>query len=210
MKKHILLVVQIGIVILCFPIFFVISKISTPLLTFVFSLIAYWSLMIISFGILIKKDKYILKNLKSYFRKSHSTLFSLISFIPVIAVFFVAFIPVIDQLNIAIIIVVLTISLFNGLFEEVFWRGLVLSKYSSTISMIMLSTLLFTMYHFAFLFLPIQYDGGAVNLVGGAAFMGLIWMFVSKKTNNIVYSIVAHQFVNFFAFSSLFIMNGLL
>jgi len=102
------------------------------------------------------------------------------------------------------------IALFNGTFEEIFWRGLVLSKYASSAGFLAVSTCLFGIYHFAFLLLPLKYQGGAPNLVGGAVFMGLIWLIVSRYTKNILYSIFAHILVNCFTFSGLFVDNQLL
>lgn len=210
MKKYTFILIQTFIVVLCFPILFMLGKVSDPLSAFILSLIAYWSLIVLSSLYLVKMDNKLSVNLKKYLGKSNSIPISLLSLIPVVAVFVVAFLPEINNLNMNIVIIVLIISFFNGLFEEVFWRGLVLSKFRNNILMIIYSTTLFTILHFAFLFLPIEYDGGALSLVGGAAFMGFIWVFVSRKTNNIIFSIAAHQLVNFFAFSSLFIMNGMI
>lgn len=209
MKKYSLLLIQIFIVVFCFPIFFFLGKIFNPLDSFVFSFLSYWILLFITSLILVIKDFQLSSNLKKYFTQSKSILISLVSFVPVLAVFFVAFLPIIKNLNLSIFIIVLLISLFNGFFEEIFWRGLVLSKYSDSNLFLIISTIMFSIYHFAFLFLPIEYQGGSANLVGGAAFMGFIWIYVSKKTENIVYSIIAHQLVNFFAFSGLFILNNL-
>jgi len=93
--------------------------------------------------------------------------------------------------------------------ENFFWRGIVLSKYSDQNYRIVLSTFLFSVFHFAFLLLPLSYHGGFVNLVGGAAFMGFIWVFVSKYTHNISFAKQSHILVNFFAFIGLFIDNGI-
>ena len=63
--------------------------------------------------------------------------------------------------------------------------------------------------HFAFLRLGLDYQGGALALVGGAAVMGALWTVVAVKTESVRPSIVAHQLVNTLAFSSLFTNNGL-
>jgi membrane protease YdiL (CAAX protease family) len=195
---------------MCFPVFFIFGKFFNPLNSLYFSFFSYWFLLLITSLFFILYDKRSTKSLKLYFLTIKKPFLILINFIPVFAVFFVAFIPVIPKMQLNIFFVVLLISLFNGTIEEIFWRGLVLSKYSESNILIIISLFLFSIFHFVFLQLPLIYHGGVINLVGGAAFMGFIWLFISKYTKNILFPIIAHIFVNFFAFSGLFIANNLL
>lgn len=102
------------------------------------------------------------------------------------------------------------IALFNGTMEEVFWRGITLSEYDESPSLLAASSVLFAVFHFAFLFLPLTYQGGAANLIGGSAVMGVIWLLVTKFTKNLWFALAAHVVVNFFAFTGLFVDNGML
>ena len=54
-----------------------------------------------------------------------------------------------------------------------------------------------------------NYQGGFIALVGGAYIMGMLWCFISRKVQNIKYCIMAHVFVNFFAFTGLFVQNNI-
>jgi membrane protease YdiL (CAAX protease family) len=72
-----------------------------------------------------------------------------------------------------------------------------------------ISLILFALFHFSFLVLNFEYQGGVANLVGGALIMGILWYFIAIKTGTIKYGIFAHQLVNAMAFSSLFVLNGI-
>lgn len=209
-KKSSLIVLQLFIVSLCFPIFYHFGKNLTPLLSFTFSLMSYWILILIASLVIIIFDVGTNKILKSYFKSPKYKSLLFLNFIPVLGVLFVVLIPNISNLDIKLISVVLVISLFNGILEEVFWRGIVLSKNSDSKILLILSTSLFTVFHFGFLLLPLKYHGGAINLVGGAAIMGFLWLFISKFTRNISFAIIAHILVNCFAFLGLFIDNNLI
>ena len=54
-------------------------------------------------------------------------------------------------------------------------------------------TIIFTCWHFALLLCKgMSYNGGALALVGGAGFMGVIWRYVMFHTKNIKITIMAH------------------
>ncbi len=210
MNKNKLTILQILLVGLCFPIFYYIGKHFDPLNSFIFSFLAYWFLLFSFTVLILLTDKEIGTKISSYFTSINKAPVVIISFIPVIAVFIVVFLPIKTEINTNVLIAVLNISLFNGFFEEIFWRGLVVSKFSSSVINLVISLILFSAFHFAFLLLPLTYNGGALNLVGGAAFMSIIWLISTRITKNILFSSIAHVLVNFFAFSGLFLDNNLL
>lgn len=209
-KKYYVMIVQVIIIALCFPIFALFGKSADPLYSFVFSFLAYWILIAVGTLLIVLFDEAVAKRLKGYVISANKRILLLINFIPAVAVFCIVFIPNTADINLKLFSAVAVIALFNGTFEELFWRGIALSKYSSSTMSLLLSTMLFTVFHFAFLLLPLHYHGGVINLVGGAAFMGVIWMSVSKITKNISFSIGAHILVNCFAFTGLFIDNKLM
>jgi membrane protease YdiL (CAAX protease family) len=209
-KKYFLLLLQVVISSLCFPIFMLFGKIFAPLPSFVFSFLSYWILITVGTLIMVLFDEETGRQLRGYLLSAKYKPLLLLNFVPVLGVLFVVFIPNLAEFNITLISAVLVIAIFNGILEEVFWRGFVLSRYASSNVLMAVSTLIFGLFHFAFLFLPLTYQGGAINLVGGAAFMGALWLVVSKFTRNITFTIIAHILVNFFAFSGLFLDNNLM
>jgi membrane protease YdiL (CAAX protease family) len=125
--------------------------------------------------------------------------------------FFVAFLPNIEILNLKTGLIILGISIINGTVEEVYWRGLYLREYKENrFILLIVSPLLFASMHSSFLLIKgMNYQGGVFALVGGAFLMGLLWSYVSFRLNNIRYCIAGHIFVNIFAFTGLFVENGL-
>ena len=210
LKKYLLITLQIITVGICFLLFYFIGKLFSPLNSFILSFLSYWIILVVISIVYILNDESVNKHLKTLFLTFKRKPLVLINFIPVLTVFIVAFKPIIPNVHIKVFSFVLLISIFNGFIEEIYWRGLVLSKYTESNILIIIPTILFSIFHFAFLLLPLNYHGGAINLVGGAAFMGFIWLFISKYTKNILFSIIAHILVNFFAFSGLFISNNLI
>lgn len=209
MRKNRLILIQFVVVGLCFPIFYFLGNHFNSLNSFVFSLLSYWFLIISVSSFLIIKDNNVAARLSSYFLTIKKAPIALISYIPVIAVFFVVFFPIRTEISVYLFIAVLVISLFNGFLEEIFWRGLVVSEYSNSIIHLVISLILFSAFHFVFLLLPLSYNGGAIYLVGGATFMGILWLASTKITKNILFSSLAHVLVNLFAFSGLFFDNNL-
>jgi len=171
MFKDKLLMNQLILVVLCFPVFYLIGLVFDPFVAFVTAMVSYWLMIVISVLYLKKKKIYTISRVKVGLKLPSNFLVSTISLIPAIAVFFIAFLPILDSLNSSILVTVVVIALMNGFIEKVFWRGIVIDIYKDRISMIVYSTLLFTVFHFVFLFLPITYDDGALNLVGGSLFM---------------------------------------
>jgi membrane protease YdiL (CAAX protease family) len=204
-----LILVQGLISLMVFPLFFFFGQSLDPLPSLVFSFLSYWLMLTAATLGFMLFNPATSPGLKAALLGGQKRWWTLLGFIPVLGVFAVVFLPNLGQFNLLLVAAVLVIALFNALLEEVFWRGLALVHFPNSKVLLGLSTLLFTGFHFAFLFLPLEYQGGALNLVGGAGFMGLLWLVVSLVTKNITGVILAHFLVNFMAFLGLFIDNSL-
>lgn len=192
----------------CIGINILLSRVFNPLDSYICAFLAYWGYLAIVSYIFLSKNKVFLQKVSLLLKKSNSISLSVVSFVPVIAVFFVAFVPSLSGISLRIVSVAFFIALFNGPIEELFWRGFSIANDSDKWFFPIFSTIIFGIYHSSYLMLDITYKGGAINLVGGSLFMGLIWVIVSRKTHSIKSSILAHQLVNLFAFSSMFELNG--
>ncbi|OHD14953.1 MAG: hypothetical protein A2086_11095 [Spirochaetes bacterium GWD1_27_9] len=208
MKKYLLLFFQGLVIPYTIILFQLFSGIFNKLDSLILSLLSYWFYIIIVSLIFAIKDNTLSEKLKSIFGKSNSLLISLICFIPVIGVLIVAFLPIIPNIRLSLLIVGILLGLMNGILEEIFWRGFILAKFKENFIIIsIISVILFSANHSAFLFLKFNYQGGATNLIGGPLIMGALWLFVAKKTSTIKYGIYAHQLVNILAFTSMFVLN---
>ena len=136
-------------------------------------------------------------------------LYYIVAFIPVIATFLVAFLPTILNMRISLIIITIIYGILNGTLEELFWRYTYNSVNDDNLLMsYIIPTIIFTCWHFALLLCKdMSYHGGAIATVGGAGFMGAIWGYVMFRTKNVMITIIAHVFVNIFAFSQLLYYN---
>ena len=116
-----------------------------------------------------------------------------------------------NTLNITMInfIIIIFVSIINGVIEELYWRGIYLKEFENNIFIgLFLSSILFGTWHISLWYLKgIIYHGGFMSLVGGAFLMGLLWSFSSRKLKNINYCICVHILVNIFAFTGLFVEN---
>ncbi len=141
----------------------------------------------------------------------YARLFKIAAFLPAIGAFFAAFLPNVESLALTTGLIIVVISIINGTLEEIYWRGLYLREHKGNRYLILIvSPLLFSLIHISFLTIKgMTYQGGVFALVGGALLMGLLWSYVSFKLNDIRYCIVGHVLVNIFAFTGLFVENGL-
>lgn len=204
-----LLWIQAGIVLgslLCFPLF---ARMPTPLHALLFSFLAYWLMLGCASFTLLLKDPALAPALRVYFTAPQRKWPTALNFIPVAGTLFVVFLPALTQVTGWVLPAVILIALCNGMLEEFFWRGITLAKYADSWPRLATSTLLFTLFHFAFLWLPLHYHGGAVNLLGGSAFMGVLWLCTTRATRHLPLTIFAHILVNVFAFTGLFLDNKL-
>ncbi|MBE6025247.1 MAG: CPBP family intramembrane metalloprotease [Cellulosilyticum sp.] len=142
-------------------------------------------------------------------KSSNKLVYYIVSFIPVIATFFVAFLPSLPNINLNLLLVLLTFAFLNGVLEELFWRRTYSKMFGNNmLYSYIIPTVIFSCWHFTLLFVKgVTYHGGALALVGGATVMGAIWGWVMFKTKNVKVVISAHVITNFFAFTQLLCEN---
>ncbi len=209
MKRISILLIQLGILPYCVLLNALLKNTYSPFESYILGLLGYWLCLVVTVFLLVKKDRELISKVLALIANSKKSSISVLAFIPVILVFIVAIIPSIEQLTIRVVICSTILGIYNGLIEELFWRGITIIKSDGSLLFVVCSTVLFGIYHFAYLVLSLTYQGGALALVGGALVMGIIWLTVSLKTKSITASIIAHQIVNIMAFSSLFILNNI-
>jgi hypothetical protein len=192
-------------------VFSVIGRSAPPLAAFALAMLVYWAYLASVTAVVAIKDPSIAGRLRALLAPSKAPRFGALAFVPILGAFFVAFLPIVGELRATTFFAAAAVGVVNGALEEVFWRGVTLASVDGRDrwARYVASATLFTIFHFAFLRLGLDYQGGALALVGGAGVMGALWMVVALKTESLRPSIVAHQLVNALAFSSLFTNNGL-
>ena len=198
-----------------FPFTLVVFRMATTILGpkwgYLFGFGVYWAYALSITWILTTKEKrYLSSILRTNSKIKYRLLFNAAALLPVPGVFFISFLPNASHLSLQTGILVLVVAILNGLIEEIYWRGLYLKEYGSSLLIgFILSTLLFTTWHFSLWYAKgIEYQGGLLALVGGAFIMGLLWSFISRKVKSIKICIIAHIIVNIFAFTGLFVENS--
>lgn len=164
-------------------------------------------LMILLIGIVLFKGKE--KKESSDNISSYGGIFYALSFVPVIATFFVAFLPTLPHITFKLLLILIPYAIINGTLEELFWRFTFNRQFSNDIlCAYIVPSIIFTCWHFALACAQgVSYNGGTLALVGGAGVMGAIWGLTMLKTKNVKVIICAHVIVNFFAFSQLLYEN---
>lgn len=138
-------------------------------LAFVLAMFSYWIYMAGSLGIILWRDRELAHRLRSLFESSHSKSWSALAFAPVLGVFIISFLPTASLLKAPILFAAVLLAVFNGALEEIFWRGVLLASLHNKTSIatrIGVGLGCFTAFHFAFLHLGVEYQGGAPHLVG--------------------------------------------
>ena len=192
-------------------VFSVIGRSAQPFTAFALAMLAYWAYLASVTTVAVIKDRSLAERLRALLAPSKAPRFGALAFVPVLGAFAVAFLPIAGELRAATFVASALIGVVNGALEEIYWRGMTLASVEGRNKWIryVAAATLFTIFHFAFLQLGLDYQGGALTLVGGAGVMGALWTVVAVKTESVRPSIVAHQLVNVLAFSSLFTNNGL-
>lgn len=195
---------------LTFGLFLFLPLIFGPKWGYVTGFILYWIAALLFSMRITRINSHGLRRLYLVPSDRSSLVISAIAFIPVFGVFFVSFLPNVRLLTISAGILVILMSLCNGLVEEYFWRGMYLDQFKeNAFIFLIVSPVIFGAYHIALWFIKgITYQGGVMALVGGAYVMGLIWAWVTRKTGSILAVTIAHTLVNIFAFTGLFVQNG--
>lgn len=92
----------------------------------------------------------------------------------------------------ALIGIALLVTAFgNGLFEEIFWRGMYLRQFPSQFLLVVVwPSIMFAIWHYA----PgtVSGSGDVVRLMAGAALYGLFLGYLAYRTDTIFWGIISH------------------
>ena len=179
---------------------------------YIIGLAGYWSYCLFTVWLLSGFEwDYVRKAWNGHSENKYAKWIFFAAFIPVIPTFFISVLyPSVSKLTLSTAALVIFTSVVNGPIEEFYWRGLYLLEYRDNKWIgFFLSTLLFGAWHFAVWFAKgMHYNGGVLPLVGGAYFLGMLWMWVTRSTGNFRAAAFAHILINLFALAGLFVENG--
>jgi uncharacterized protein len=94
-------------------------------------------------------------------------------------------------------LVLLIVVLFNGVVEEIFWRGYAYGRLLNIMgkwTTILIVTLFYTSYHFATVLTFFQFSILSMQMVAAIFFAGIIWGWMRYKYGNIWASVIGHTF----------------
>lgn len=102
------------------------------------------------------------------------------------------------------------VAIINGPLEEIAWRGGFMTRFADRPRLgFWLGWVLFTAWHIPLaLSHGIVFDGGWINLVGGAAALGLLWNWIAWRTGSVFWVSIAHVLTNVLTFWVFFDRNG--
>jgi len=207
MKKRVLLFSSFFVLPVMMLIFFITTELFGAINGYLVGLTIYWCYCAIFILILSDKSQF-LKIFRLRLNSKRELMYYSLAFFPIIGVAYVNFFPYLKQITFQIFLLVAITSIINGVIEEIYWRGLYLIEFeANTIIGLWLSTFLFSTWHISIYFISNINFGGFIPLVFGAAFMGLVWAYCSRKLQSIMPVIIAHILVNIFAFTGLYIKN---
>jgi membrane protease YdiL (CAAX protease family) len=179
---------------------------------YIIGLAGYWCYCLFSAWLISGFDwNYFLKAWNGKSENKYAKWIPFAAFIPVLPTIFISVLyPNVSKLTLSTAALVIFTSVVNGPIEEFYWRGLYLLEYRDNKWIgFFLSTLLFGAWHFAVWFAKgMHYNGGVLPLVGGAYFLGILWMWVTRSMGNVRAAVFAHMLINLFALAGLFVENG--
>ncbi len=108
----------------------------------------------------------------------------------------------------SLIAIAVSVALINGPLEELAWRRTFRANSGDRLSFELLGLLLFAAWHLPLLLTRgVDFDHGALGLVGGAALMGGVWVLMTRATNSVGWPMISHTLVNMAAFVPHFQQN---
>ncbi|MTI67647.1 MAG: CPBP family intramembrane metalloprotease [Firmicutes bacterium] len=148
-------------------------------------------------------------NIKDMFNKPRESKNLLIVLLIFSLIPFLNFILNIGLLNnLFIIIIWLLFSILNPLFEEVYWRGVLLNTlpFRKKWIAIFYSTLLFVLSHkLIWGVFSIGYNSLLVTLM--FIIMGIVWSIIYLKTKSLWYCYISHVLIDLFSLSVFMLLN---
>lgn len=102
------------------------------------------------------------------------------------------------------------VALINAPLEETAWRGGFMTEFRDKPRLgFWLGWMLFTTWHIPLVLSHnLDFDGGWLALVGGAAVLGLLWSWIAWRTGSVFWTSIAHVLTNILTFWVLFNANG--
>lgn len=98
-----------------------------------------------------------------------------------------------EKQSVWILLLLLSTSFGNGFFEEVLWRGVYYSLFPNSVFFRMIwSTVWFAIWHYVPGSVLHENLMGLIGLMAGSGLMGLVLSYMTKKTNTLWWSIIAH------------------
>lgn len=113
-----------------------------------------------------------------------------------------------DRPQASLIAIAMGVALINGPLEELAWRRTFRAHSGGALRFELLGLLLFTAWHVSLLATHgVDFDHGALGLVGGAAMLGGVWVVITRATNSVGWPMMSHALVNMAAFIPHFHQN---
>ena len=107
-----------------------------------------------------------------------------------------------------VVAIAIACALVNGPLEELAWRRTFRSNSGGHASFEFLGLCLFTLWHVPLYFSSnVEFDHGAIGLIGGAFFLGVIWTIMTHAGNSVGWPMISHTLVNIAAFLPFFKAN---
>lgn len=184
---------------LVFVVAITVGALATPLVAYLTTLAIYWLLCWLL--VVLYNPRIPAVNIAS----NKHPLFDWLPFVPFLGVLGVAFWKGHSIPPLPVAFTVVCLASFNGFTEEMFWRRLYADSFPSRVMLgFTFPLVLFTAWHVALLVIPgVEYDGGALGLIGGAALLGLIWGICYWRNRRFWIVGTAHALVNIVAFMML-------
>ena len=148
------------------------------------------------------------KSVPIYFSKDTNRTFFITLPLLLVPISIVTFVILGDakEINYSILGTVLLTSLFVGISEEIYFRviafGSLLSLHNTPRKSILLSALIFSLFHLTNLFSEVTYFHMIIQLIN-TFMMGVVFAYIYYKTKNIIYIIVIHFMWDFSIFTNM-------
>jgi len=193
-KKRIIAIIAPPVLIaFMYPIFHSLAVVMNDWIAWYLGLVIYWLIWGLVFSVLtVGKD-----TIRALIRPRKPTIKVLLpmSIILLGALAARLFVPGMEyeKQSVWILLLLLSTSFGNGFFEEVLWRGVYFTLFPNKIFYRMIwPTVWFAIWHYV----PgsVLHDNmtGLIGLMAGSGLMGLVLSYMTKKTNTLWWSILAH------------------
>lgn len=210
-QQKLLLGFSIFLVPFSLAVFIYANRTYSPAQAYLYGMGVYWLCLFLFSGFLLAWRFRALKDLLVWptIRKQHLLVLGL-GLIPLVGLFFTEFWPNINALTQHLLLLLAVTALINGFLEEVYWRGLYLKFFGDQRKIrIIIATLFFTLVHIGIYQVQgLDFKGGWLPLIGGAAVLGLLWAWMVDRLKSILPTVLLHIGLNFFAFTGFYLSNG--